>query len=73
MARRNYPKRRRSIEDRFDTDVVSLPQHPEIDRLIVVPMKTIYRNTDAAPWAEEVKVIRSFDDDMMHLLSQQGW
>lgn len=73
MARRNYPKKRKqmTLEDRFDTDVCFLPNHPEIDRIIAVPLKTIYRNVDAAPWAEEVVTVRSFDDRLLDLIQQQ--
>lgn len=72
MARHNYPKRKRTtLEDRFDTDVVSLPRLPHIDRLIVVPLKTIYRNIDAAPWATEVKKITKFDDRLLDMIMEQ--
>lgn len=70
MPRHTHPKRIR-IEDRYDTDVCSLPHHPHIDRLIVVPLKTIFRNMDAAPWGTEVITIRRFDDEMLELIQQQ--
>lgn len=70
MPRRNkhkHPARPR-IEDRFDTDVCSIPHRPEIDRLIVIPLKTIFRNMDAAPWATDVRTIKKFDDELLELI-----
>jgi hypothetical protein len=73
MPRRNHIKHphRPSLEDRYDTDVCSLPRHPHIDRIIVPPMKTIYRNIDACPWAEDVVTVRRFDDELLELIQQQ--
>ena len=70
MPRRTHPKRS-PIEDRFDTDVCSLPRHPHIDRIIVVPLKTIFRNMDAAPWGADVVTIRSYEDPLLDLIQQQ--
>lgn len=73
MPRRNHIKRphRPTLEDRFDTDVCSLPHHPQIDRIIVVPLKTIFRNIDAAPWGADVVTVRKFDDELLELIQQQ--
>lgn len=73
MPRRNHIKHPRcpSIEDRFDTDVCFLPHRPEIDRIIAVPLKTIFRNMDAAPWATEVYTARKFDDNLLRLIQKQ--
>lgn len=73
MPRRNHTKhpRRPSLEDRYDTDVCSLPQHPHIDRVIVVPLKTIFRNMDACPWAEDVVTVKKFDDRLLELIRRQ--
>ena len=73
MPRRNHIKHphRPSLEDRYDTDVCSMPQHPHIDRIIAVPLKTIFRNADAAPWATEVYTARKFDDKLLDLIRKQ--
>lgn len=73
MPRRNrakHPARPRP-EDRFDTDVCFLPNRPDIDRIIAVPLKTIFRNADAAPWAEDVVTVRRFDDELLELIRRQ--
>ena len=73
MPRRNHMKhpQRQRIEDRFDTDVCFLPHRPEIDRVICVPLKTIYRNMDAGPWAEDVYTVRSIDDPIAREIMRQ--
>ena len=71
MPRHNRPKRRPKLEDRFDTDVCSLPRHRHIDRVICIPMKTIYRNTEAAPWAQDVYTARSTEDPIMRRIMEQ--
>ena len=74
MTRRNYPRhaRRMNLEDRFDTDVCSLPQRPDVDRIIVIPLKTIFRNMDAAPWGAEVLTVYKFDDRLLELIWGNG-
>lgn len=73
MPRRNRAKHpaRPRMEDRFDTDVCFLPNRPHIDRIIAVPLKTIFRNADAAPWATEVYTARKFDDKLLELIRRQ--
>lgn len=73
MPRRNHIKHphRPSLEDRYDTDVCSLPRHPHIDRIIVPPLKTIFRNMDAAPRGADVVTIRSYEDPLLDLIQQQ--
>lgn len=64
MGRRNYPKRRCRTrpEERFDRDYVSLPEYPQYTTITIIPMKTIYINMDAAPWANDFYVARSCSD-----------
>ena len=73
MPRRNHAKHpaRPALEDRYDTDVCFLPNRPDIDRVICVPLKTIFRNADAAPWATEVYTARKFDDNLLRLIQKQ--
>lgn len=72
MPRHNRPKHSRtSLEDRFDTDVCALPNHIHIDRVICVPLKTIFRNTEAAPWAQDVHTARDIDDPIMRRIMAQ--
>lgn len=73
MPRRNHIKhpQRPRIEDRFDTDVCFLPHRPEIDRVICVPLKTIFRNMDAAPWATATYTARKFNDQLLKLIQKQ--
>lgn len=70
MPRRNRPRRRIHLEDRFDTDVCSLPGHIHIDRVICVPLKTIYRNTEAAPWTRDVYTARSTEDPIVRRIME---
>lgn len=72
--RRNHakhPRRRSTIQDRFDIDYTNLPEYPNIDRVIVLPLKTIYKNLDAAPWADEPVVVRSLESPLMQLVADR--
>ena len=72
MPRHNRPRNRRpSLEDRFDTDVCALPRHIHIDRVICIPLKTIFRNTEAAPWGQDVYTARDIDDPIMLRIMDQ--
>ena len=73
MPRRNHTKHKRFniIRDRYDTDVCSLPHRPEIDRIICVPLKTVFRNLDAAPWATATYTAKKFDDQLLKLIQKQ--
>lgn len=64
MARRNYPKRgrRTRLEDKFDRDYAHLPEYPQYTTITIIPMKTIFINMDAAPWANDFHVARSEND-----------
>lgn len=71
MPRHNNSRHSRPaniISERFDTDYVELPEHPEILYLIVKPLKTVFRNICAAPEANKRRVIRKFDDRLYKLL-----
>jgi len=56
-------KRRKEL-DNYDTDFIDLPWLPEVDQVIVVPLKTIYRNVSAATWASERPVVRHLDSGL---------
>ena len=71
MPRRNYPKRSEQRQEHFASDVCSIPGRPEIATLIVVPLKMVYHNTAAAPWATEAHIIHKFDDRLLELI--RGW
>lgn len=59
-------RRPRPILDSYDTDYIELPQHPEIERIVVEPLKTIYTNLSAAPDANIIRVVRNMDDPLLH-------
>ena len=55
-------KERRQRElDTYDTDVIDLPWLPEVERVVVIPLKTIYRNVSAADLAGVQLVVRRLD------------
>ena len=74
MPRRNHMKhnRRSDIRERYDTDSVSMPRHPEILYLVVKPLKTIFRNIDADPAGPQLtRTISRFDDWALRLIQKQ--
>lgn len=74
MARHNHPKhsrRRTDISDRYDTDICFMPHRSHIRTVVAHPLKTIFRNADAAPWAYEKKEIHRFDDDCLRFIMRQ--
>ena len=74
MPRRNHSnhaKRKSNIQDRFDTDYVSMPEFPQYTSIAVVPLKTIFYNLDAASGANDFCVIRSFNDPIMRKLEKK--
>lgn len=73
MGRHNHTRRHRkpSIADRWDSDYIDLPEYPEIGRIHAAPLKTVYHNIAAGPWAQEVYEIRSWDDPMMQIISRK--
>lgn len=57
--RRNHPKRRRALRpvERYDTEYISMPERPDVKRIINHPRKTVFINIDAWPLTEkEVEV-----------------
>lgn len=74
MPRRNHNPRgrsRSSLIDRYDTDYISLPEYPQYNSIVAIPLKTIFYNLDAACGANDFYVIRSFDDPMMRKLEKK--
>lgn len=74
MPRNNSTRHSRpahTISDRYDTDYVELPEHPELLYLIVKPLKTVFRNLCAAPEANKRRVVKKFDDRLYKLLSSK--
>ncbi len=55
----------RPILDNYDTDYIELSQHPEIERIVVEPLKTIFTNLSAAPDANVTRVVRNLDDPLL--------
>lgn len=51
--RRNHDKRRRDAEERYDRVYVDWPHLWGVRQLIARPMKAIYINRSAAPWAQD--------------------
>ena len=72
MSRRNRPRHncRSIISQRYDSDVCFLPGMPGVKRIIAHPVKTIYRNIDAAPWAWEERIIRNPDDGLLREIEE---
>lgn len=56
--RKNYPKNRKTSEERYTTQYVYIKDRPFIKRIVHHPMKTIFINACAWPWATEDEVIR---------------
>ena len=73
MPRRNKSKHSQHLraEGRFDTDICYLPCCTHVERVSCYPLKTIYRNMDAVPWAEDVYAVRSMDDPVAKQIIRQ--
>lgn len=76
MARRNHPKhpkhtRNNFFSDRYDLDYVSLPERPDLIRIIAKPYKTIYINLDADFLADDFYVVQSDDDKIMRMIAER--
>lgn len=74
MPRRNHRKHsfeERIIDTHYDTDICFLPHRPQIKLIVAHPLKTVFRNADAASWAWERKEIYRFDDDFLALIMEQ--
>lgn len=51
--RKNHDKRHADAEERYDRVYVDWPQLYGVRQLIARPLKTIYINRSAAPWASD--------------------
>lgn len=71
MSRHNRARHPRCIPltDRYDLDYVNLPEHPNWNRIVVRPLKTIYINLDAAFDADDFYVARSFSDPILRRIA----
>ena len=47
--------------DNYDTDYVEIPTRPDIDRMIVVPLKVIFQNISAEPGANITQLVHDLD------------
>lgn len=56
--RKNHPKNRKSRQEGYTTQYVYIRDRPFIKRVVHHPMKTIFINACAWPWATEDEVIR---------------
>lgn len=76
MARRNHPKhpkhtRKSFFSDHYDLDYVSLPERPDLIRIIAKPYKTIYINLDADFLADDFYVVKDDDDKIMRMIAER--
>lgn len=73
MGRHNHirGKKRQSMADRFDSDYIDLPEHPEITRICAVPLKTVFHNIAAGEWATEIYTAQSWSDPMMQIIAKK--
>ncbi len=46
----------------FDTDYVDIPTRPDVDRVIVVPLRTVFFNVSAAPAANVTRLVHDLDE-----------
>lgn len=47
--------------DNYDTDYVEIPTRPDIDRMVVVPLKVIFQNISAEPGANITQLVYDLD------------
>lgn len=74
MPRRNHPRRisaGSSMLDRYDTDYVSLPEYPQYNSVVAIPLKTIFYNIDAAPGANDFYVAKHYGDPVLKKLAKK--
>ena len=60
--RRNNRQKPSSILDRYDRVYIEIPQCPWLHSMVVEPLKTIYYNRAADPWANIDRMFRSVYD-----------
>ena len=73
MGRKNrnpHPAHRDERNDRYDVDYIFLPEAPELAAVVVPMMKTIYRNLNCAPWADEVHEVKNEKDKYLAMIRQ---
>lgn len=56
--------------DYFDTDYVEIPSRPDIDRIIVLPLKTVYINLSAEPGANVTRLVHDLNEPLEIWLSR---
>lgn len=74
MPRRNHARGYRknsSISNRYDTDYVSLPEYPNYNSVVAIPLKTIFYNLDASPYADDFYVAKHYGDPVMKKLAKK--
>ena len=73
MARHNHPKHTRkfNLVDRYDLDYVNLPEFPDLIRVVVKPLKTIYVNLDADFDAVDIHVARNMNDRILRAIEER--
>lgn len=54
----------RPILEDFAVDTISIPDRPDVDRVIVVPYRTIFRNVSAAPGANVTRLVHDLDEPL---------
>ena len=50
--------------DSYDTDYVEIPTRPDIDRMIVIPLKTVFINLSAGYGANVTQLVFDLDQPM---------
>ena len=74
MPRRNHNPRgrsRSSLIDRYDTDYISLPEYPQYNSIVAIPLKAIFYNIDAAPGANDFYVAKHYGDPVLRKLAKK--
>lgn len=57
----------------YDTDYVEIPSRPDIDRLVVVPLKTVFINFSAEPGANVTYLVHDLDESLGFLIQRNRW
>ena len=73
MSRKNHNPhpRKPNLTDRYDTDYVSLPEFPNLSRIVARPLKTIFINLDAKADSDDFHVAGSMDDRILRIISER--
>ena len=74
MPRRNHNPRkcnRRSLIDNYDTEYISLPEYPQYNSVVAIPLKTIFYNIGAAPGANDFHVAKHYGDPVFKKLAKK--